>query len=508
MAKKISLKKARKNTRKHSNGVEKRNNGSEEDSTDSRFGYKAVFFSSFAAILGFLLQRGIWQNEMLLPDNNGGWGKAAMKDEQLFNTSQCDIERRFAEDLTKDDFEKNYRFRKPVLLKFKDGAAGWTDPWKWTKDNLVKEYGKWTVLSGTSDNIVRSGGNGDQKSSFTEYLNEIMNNEKLKKEPWYMFDRNFYESSDLPDTIRPPSYLRITDDDSSIFFLGGSGSGVSFHKHADAWNGVVYGRKRWFLYPVEFTPPGGVWPSFSQREWFNKVYPTLRPKQMPQECVQEAGEIMYLPESYYHGTINIGDTVAIGIQKIEATTRIEAMSYQASGQLGDLVREAKSPDDPLFDQVEKKYKKIVSMLPASSEALHKLATLYFHRGNFKDAIKAMEKAVALDPWFVIARVDLAKFYVKLRRPEIAESILKEALKIHPDSADGNWHYASLINAKGEYHKAAKLYRKLISMNPNKSFVYFQLASILENIGDVDGAKEVRQQGQDLDERRRKMKNTK
>ena len=45
--------------------------------------------------------------------------------------------------------------------------------------------------------------------------------------------------------------------DSSIFFLGGSGSGVSFHKHADAWNGVIFGRKRWFLYPPQKTPPGG-----------------------------------------------------------------------------------------------------------------------------------------------------------------------------------------------------------------------------------------------------------
>lgn len=45
--------------------------------------------------------------------------------------------------------------------------------------------------------------------------------------------------------------------DSSIFFLGGSASGVGFHKHADAWNGVIFGRKRWFLYPPQKTPPGG-----------------------------------------------------------------------------------------------------------------------------------------------------------------------------------------------------------------------------------------------------------
>ena len=45
--------------------------------------------------------------------------------------------------------------------------------------------------------------------------------------------------------------------DDSIFFLGASASGVSFHKHVDAWNGVIFGYKRWFLYPKEKTPPGG-----------------------------------------------------------------------------------------------------------------------------------------------------------------------------------------------------------------------------------------------------------
>ena len=57
--------------------------------------------------------------------------------------------------------------------------------------------------------------------------------------------------------IRQIFFLLQDGVDSSIFFLGGSGSGVSFHKHADAWNGVIFGRKRWFLYPPQKTPPGG-----------------------------------------------------------------------------------------------------------------------------------------------------------------------------------------------------------------------------------------------------------
>lgn len=38
----------------------------------------------------------------------------------------------------------------------------------------------------------------------------------------------------------------------------------------------------------------GVWPSFSQLDWINKVYPDLQPKDKPLECIQEEGEILYL----------------------------------------------------------------------------------------------------------------------------------------------------------------------------------------------------------------------
>ena len=38
----------------------------------------------------------------------------------------------------------------------------------------------------------------------------------------------------------------------------------------------------------------GVWPSFSQLDWINKVYPNLPPEDKPLECVQEEGEILYL----------------------------------------------------------------------------------------------------------------------------------------------------------------------------------------------------------------------
>ena len=36
------------------------------------------------------------------------------------------------------------------------------------------------------------------------------------------------------------------------------------------------------------------------------------------------------PESCYHGTVNIGDTMAIGIQKYNAATKIEKLFYKCT----------------------------------------------------------------------------------------------------------------------------------------------------------------------------------
>ena len=35
------------------------------------------------------------------------------------------------------------------------------------------------------------------------------------------------------------------------FSLGRHGSGVQFHNHPEAWNALLFGRKRWFLMPYD-----------------------------------------------------------------------------------------------------------------------------------------------------------------------------------------------------------------------------------------------------------------
>lgn len=111
-----------------------------------------------------------------------GWQRASVEEEKKFNTNFCTIERRNASSLTSEEFEQVYRYRKPLIVHFNNGAADWTDPMKWTKASLRKLYSQWSILSGTSEDIVRRGGNGDTETSFDEYL-EIMHRKKHNDEP-------------------------------------------------------------------------------------------------------------------------------------------------------------------------------------------------------------------------------------------------------------------------------------------------------------------------------------
>ena len=113
------------------------------------------------------------------------------------------------------------------------------------------------------------------------------------------------------------------------------------HAHQDAWNqgkkffltkiirlnryenyeilpwAVLFGAKRWALYPGS---PGGVPaqagynPAEPHLAWLQKVYPEVKnnPDLAPLECVQRAGDIIYVPE----GTIPENEDSHVFFRKV------------------------------------------------------------------------------------------------------------------------------------------------------------------------------------------------
>jgi hypothetical protein len=94
--------------------------------------------------------------------------------------------------------------------------------------------------------------------------------------------------------------------------------------------------KRWFIYPPGASAPLEVEqklnPLRTVDDWFRDIYPKLTDLEKPSlaeipvpqpdgskgyrplECVQEPGDIMYLPAFWNHLTVNIGEAIGIGGQ--------------------------------------------------------------------------------------------------------------------------------------------------------------------------------------------------
>ncbi|KAL7748991.1 hypothetical protein RI367_005640 [Sorochytrium milnesiophthora] len=157
--------------------------------------------------------------------------------------------------------------------------------------------------------------------------------------PIYLFDKDF--STRAPQLLRDFS---VPDVFSSDLFsvlgatrrpdfrwiiVGPERSGSTHHKDPNstsAWNAVVRGSKLWIMYPPSVTPPG-VFPSEDGSEvntplslvdwWVNWLKDTksvvkgLPRTQWPQWGICKEGEVVFVPNGWWHTVINLEPSVAI-----------------------------------------------------------------------------------------------------------------------------------------------------------------------------------------------------
>ena len=211
----------------------------------------------------------------------GGWD--GMRLEQLDGGSLCTIERVPHTELDAARFASQYYGRRPVVLAGGATAAQWPRAFdRWRKEQLLADYGAREILvrvAGSScltDNADCVPSDGKRELPLRDYLGSMRGappSASLESADEgaavpYTHDRHFLKQA-LPelrdDFTTPPAFCEATplpcgpDDpepgasEDPLFFLGAAGSGVGFHRHGHAWNSVVFGRKRWFLYPPTFT---------------------------------------------------------------------------------------------------------------------------------------------------------------------------------------------------------------------------------------------------------------
>jgi len=134
--------------------------------------------------------------------------------------------------------------------------------------------------------------------------------------PTYIFETIALNSPILNDFKLPA----ILDPDSTNidinklqFYLGPVLSGSPIHFHRNAWNILIYGQKRWFLYPPDkaFYSKEHVW------DWWKKSNQDGRWEgSQPLECVQYPGDMIFVPDMWGHGVINLKESIGLASEFI------------------------------------------------------------------------------------------------------------------------------------------------------------------------------------------------
>ncbi|XP_057718851.1 arginine-specific demethylase JMJ22 [Arachis stenosperma] len=205
---------------------------------------------------------------------------------------------------------------KPVLLE------GCIDNWdaleNWDRDYLMQLSGDVKFAVGPVEMKL-----GD----YFRYSDQVR-----EERPLYLFDPKFAEKvPKLGSEYEVPVYFRedlfgvlgSERPDYRWIIIGPAGSGSSFHvdpNSTSAWNAVIKGSKKWILFPPDVIPPG-VHPSpdgaevaspVSIIEWFMNFYGSTKNwKKKPVECVCKAGEVIFVPNGWWHLVINLEESIAI-----------------------------------------------------------------------------------------------------------------------------------------------------------------------------------------------------
>lgn len=155
----------------------------------------------------------------------------------------------------------------------------------------------------------------------------------------------------------------------------------------------------------------------------------------------------------------------------------EALSDEAK-QLAD--EASKLVNQRRFPDAEKKYQRIVEMVPENHFALANLAVTQIQSGKLSAAQVALEKAVALKPDDVFASVNLGNVYCRQGRFDDSIAILNRALQADSKNSVAHNYLAIALGKKGDTAKAEESFRASLAINPNYANAHFNLAVMYAN----------------------------
>ena len=215
--------------------------------------------------------------------------------------------------------------RDPLLLELDNvlrvdvsqlGAVSWTEPVvitgclaadHLTLDTLMHRFGDAEVRTGNRNTLVENGFNNSKPMALRDAM-----------EPGVCIGEDpecscvvFSPVKELPDLLRqelelltgafPCEHLSQGREPVKKKFtlcLGTEGFGIGFHRHNAAMFMLVAGRKKWYMGP-------------QSTEDDTPTHPDFYTTKSSHKCIQQPGEVLYVPDQWYHEIFNFEHTRGI-----------------------------------------------------------------------------------------------------------------------------------------------------------------------------------------------------
>ena len=251
----------------------------------------------------------------------GGWlSSGGIELPKELTSERCDFDVLSVPDVQAFTFDY-LALQRPVLIRNATGIHSMKKLYQlWHRSKFKQEYGTLTFNEVEVPYAEAFGYTSTKKTSVKDFMQSMKqfheDNQDVPlasiKHPNYIFE-TLPRDSPLLREFKPPAVLdeEITHINplKIQFYLGPPLSGAPVHFHRNAWNVLIYGQKRWFLYPPDraFYSSEHVW------DWWRSSY-----KDSPDalECVQYPGDLVFVPDMWGHAVVNLRESVGVASEFI------------------------------------------------------------------------------------------------------------------------------------------------------------------------------------------------
>eukprot|EP01062_Namystynia_karyoxenos_P077095 TRINITY_DN7691_c0_g1_i1.p2 TRINITY_DN7691_c0_g1~~TRINITY_DN7691_c0_g1_i1.p2 ORF type:complete len:508 (+),score=176.39 TRINITY_DN7691_c0_g1_i1:123-1646(+) len=283
-----------------------------------------------------------------------GWREDPAAEDAL---AGCDFASVDMETLTAESFEADLRHRAPVVLRGSHSLellAQDTATKVATAELLESAAPGLRVRSRGADSVEGRVMRSERRS---RPLGELVRHLGELNESALEFSAEGGPSfADLLRSARrgwPDSALATAFDieDASTLGIWPPWGGAPLHAHEETYFALLHGAKLWLLWPPGALErlaslPDALWPLQAKPGVLLGLLEGLPAAARPRRCLQRAGEVMYLPDFWWHFTVNVGETFGFGQQKLRPPALRQLLKqHPTSCKVASAVAQRRPPSD-------------------------------------------------------------------------------------------------------------------------------------------------------------------